>query len=73
MRFTEFSTPVTSAYRHDRELSENDGTTDGGRDFLSALDTKTDVAIEITDGDESLETCALTGTGLLLDRLDLLV
>ena len=39
--------------------------------FLGALDTKTDVTIFVTDSDDSLEAGTLTGTGLLLDWLDL--
>ena len=71
MGSTESSTPVASSDRDDGELGEDDSTTDGGSNFLGALDTETDVAIKVTDGDESLETSALTGTGLLLDRHDL--
>lgn len=69
--FTKSGTPVTSSDGDDGELGEDDSTTDGGRDFLGALDTQTDVAVEVTDGDESLETGALTGTSLLLDGHDL--
>jgi hypothetical protein len=68
---TEVSTPVTSPDRDDRELGENDGATDGGRNFFGALDTETDVAIKVADGDESLETSALTSTSLLLYGHDL--
>jgi magnesium-transporting ATPase (P-type) len=42
-----------------------------GGDFLGALDTETDVAVVVTDGNERLETRALTGRGLLLHRHDL--
>ena len=71
MRLTKVGTPVTSSYGDNGELGEDDGATDGCSDFLSALDTETDVTIEITDGNESLETGTLTGTGLLLDGHDL--
>ena len=71
MRLTKVSTPVTSSYRDDGELGEDDGATDGGGDFLGALDTETDVTVEVTDGDECLEAGALAGTGLLLDGHDL--
>jgi hypothetical protein len=36
-------TPVTSSNGNDRELGGDDGTSDGGSDFLGALDTETDV------------------------------
>ena len=68
---TKRSTPVTTAHRNNGELRENDGTTDGGCDFLGALDTETDVAVRVTDDDDGLEAGTLTGTGLLLDGLDL--
>lgn len=61
------STPVTPTDGNDRKLGEDDGAADGGGDFLRALDTETDVTVEVTDGDEGLETGALTGLGLLLD------
>ena len=71
MRLTEGGTPVTAADRDDGELREDDRAADGGGDFLRALDTETDVTLEVTDRDERLEARALTGTGLLLDGLDL--
>ena len=67
MRVTEAGTPVTSPDGDDGQLGEDDGATDGGRDFLRALDTESDVAVEVTDRDKRLETSALTGTRLLLD------
>lgn len=71
MGLTKSRTPVTSSDGDDGELSEDDSTTDGGSDFLGALDTETDVTVEVTDSNESLEAGALTGTGLLLDGHDL--
>ena len=81
---TELVTPVAATDWDDGELGQDDGATDGGGDFLGALDTKTDVAVLVTDGDNSLkrvryedfgwsylEASTLTGTGLLLDWLDL--
>ena len=67
---TDVVTPITSSDRDDRELSRDDGTSDGGGNFLRALDTKTDVAVVISDDDESLKSGSLTGSGLLLDRFD---
>lgn len=71
VRFTKLVTPVTSSDWDDRELGKDDSTTDGGGDFLGALDTKTDVTIFITNSDDGLESGTLTGTGLFLDWLDL--
>lgn len=68
---SEGSTPVSSSDGDDGELSEDDGASDGGGDFLGALDTETDVTLEVTDGDEGLETGTLAGTSLLLDGHDL--
>ena len=63
-------TPVSTADGDDRELGKDDGTTDGSGDFLGALDTEADMAVRITNDDESLEAGALTGTSLLLDGHD---
>jgi len=67
----ESGTPVSTADRDNRELSQDNGTTDGSGNLLRALYTKTDVAGGVTNNDESLEASALTGTGLLLDGADL--
>ena len=64
--------PVSSTDWHDGEFGEDDGATDGGSDFLGALDPETDVAVAVTNDDKGLESGTLTGTGLLLDGLDLL-
>ena len=71
MRSTEVGTPVTSTDGDDAELGNDDGSTDSSSDFLGGLDTETDVALRVTDDDDGLETSSLTGTGLLLDGLDL--
>ena len=68
---TDLVTPETTPDRNDGQLGQDDGTADGGSDFLGALDTETDVAVGIADGNKSLEAGALTGTGLLLDGHDL--
>ena len=64
-------TPVTATDGDDGQLGEDDGTTDGSGNLLGALDTETDVAVGVTNDDESLEAGTLTGTGLLLDGHDL--
>jgi len=64
-------TPVSTANRHEGQLGEDDGTTDGGGDLLGAFHTKSDVSSSVSDDDEGLETGALTSASLLLDGHDL--
>ena len=71
VRLTKVGAPVSATDGDDVELGDDDGGADGGSDFLGGLDTETDVAVGVTDEDDSLEAGTLTGTGLLLDRLDL--
>ena len=71
MRLTEVGTPVTPSDGDDGELGDNDSGADGSCDFLGGLDTETDVAVGVTNEDDSLEAGTLTGTGLLLNGLDL--
>ena len=68
---TKVGAPVTTTHGDDAELSDDDGGTDGSRHFLGGLDTETDVALGVANDDDGLEPGALTGTGLLLDGLDL--
>ena len=68
---TKVGTPVTTTDGDDAELSDDDGGTDSGGNLLGGLDTETDVALGVTNDDNGLEAGALTGTGLLLDGLDL--
>ena len=71
VRLTEVGTPVTSSDGHNAELGDDDGSADSGRDFLGGLDTETNVTLGVTNDNDGLETGTLTGTGLLLDGLDL--
>lgn len=71
MWLTEVGAPVTSSDWDDGELGDDDGGADGCGDFLGGLDAETDVAGRVTDDNDGLEAGALTGTGLLLDWLDL--
>jgi hypothetical protein len=71
VRLTKVGAPVTATDGEDSELGDGDGGTDGGGDFLGGLDSETNVALGVTDEDNGLETGTLTGTGLLLDGLDL--
>ena len=73
MRLTKVGTPVSATDGDDVELGDDDGGADGGSDFLGGLDTETNVAVGVTNEDDSLEAGTLTGTGLLLDGLDLFV
>lgn len=68
---TQVGTPVTATDGDDAQLGDNDGGTDGSGDLLGGLDTQTDMTLGVTDDDDGLETGTLTGTGLLLDGLDL--
>lgn len=72
VRLTEVGTPVTTTNGQNAELGNDDSSANSGSDFLGGLDSETDVALAVTDDDNGLETGTLTGTGLLLDRLDLL-
>merc|ERR1712227_855924 len=71
VRLTKVGDPVTTADRYDVKLGDDDSGADGGSDFLGGLDTETDVAVGVTNEDDGLEAGTLTGTGLLLDGLDL--
>ena len=62
--------PVTSPHRDHRQLSQNDSTTNGGGDFLAALDAMCNVVVTVTDDDEGLEMGTLTGISLLLKGHD---
>ena len=70
---TKIGTPVSSSHRNDAQLGDDDGRTDSSGDFLGGLDTQTNVSLRVSDDDNGLESCSLTGTGLLLDGLDLYV
>ena len=54
VRLAELVTPVPASNGHNGQLGEDDRPTNGGGDFLGALDTKTDVTIFVTDGDNGL-------------------
>lgn len=73
VRLTEVVAPVAATDGDDGELGDDDGGANGRGDFLGGLDAETDVALGVTDDDDGLETSTLTGTGLLLDGLDLWV
>ena len=62
--------PITSPHKDHKQLSQNDGTTNGGGEFLAALDAKSNVAVTVTNNNEGLETGMLSGTSLLLNGHD---
>ena len=68
---TELVAPVAPPHWKDGELGVDHSTLDGVGNFGGSLDTKTDVALVVTNGDAGLKAGPLTGTGLLLDWLDL--
>ncbi len=70
---TEICSPISTTHRNDAELGNDDGSTDGGCDFLGCFNTETDVTFRVPNDDDGLESGTLTGTGLLLDRLDLCI
>ena len=68
---TEVGAPVTTTDGDDAQLGDDDGGADSGGNLLGGLDAETDVTLGVTNDDNGLETGTLTGTGLLLDGLDL--
>lgn len=68
---TQVGSPVTTTDGDDAQLGDDNGGTDGGGDLLGGLDAETDVTLGVTDDNDGLEAGTLTGTGLLLDGLDL--
>ena len=71
MRGANLTTPVSASDRDDVELGEDHGALDGVRNLLARLDAEADVAVLVSDDDESLEAHALTRGGLLLHGHDL--
>jgi hypothetical protein len=69
---TKVGAPVTTTNGDDAQLGNDDGSANGSSNFLGGLDTETNVALRVADDDDGLESGTLTGTGLLLDGLDLL-
>mmetsp|Transcript_12386 Transcript_12386/g.19548 ORF Transcript_12386/g.19548 Transcript_12386/m.19548 type:complete len:285 (-) Transcript_12386:58-912(-) len=63
--------PVSTSDGSDVELGGGDGSANGGGDFGTALDSKSNVSGGVSDGDEGLESSTLTGRRLLLHGHDL--
>merc|ERR1719446_671780 len=68
---TNLVTPEAPPDGDDGELGEDDGATNGSGHLLGALHTETNMTVVVSNSDESLESCPLTGPGLLLDGHDL--
>jgi len=71
MDVSDLVTPIASSDGEEGELGGNEGALNGDLHFLGDLDSETDVAIVITDGNNGLEASSLSGLGLLLDGDDL--
>ena len=71
MWFTNLVTPITSSYWNNRQLGQNNGTSDCSGHFFWALDTKTHMSVVITNSNKCFETSSLSSPGLFLDRHDL--
>ena len=71
MRVSQIGTPVSPSNGQHAELGYDDGGADGCSDFLRRLNPKTDMPFRVPNDDDGLESCALTGARLLLDRFDL--
>jgi len=67
MDTTDSGTPISSSDWDKVDLSIEKSTLNGDLDFLSDLDTDTDVTLSVTSGDDSLESGSLSSLGLLLD------
>merc|ERR1711982_147280 len=69
--FTNFVTPEATTDWNNGQFGQNDSSTDSSSNLFGALDTKTNMTIEVSDSHKSLETGTLTDTSLLLNRHDL--
>jgi len=67
MDISDSVSPIASSDWDEVQFSINESTLDSDLDFLSDLDSKTDVSILISNGNYSLESSPLTSLGLLLD------
>jgi len=67
MDTTNLGTPITSSDWDDVALGVHKSTLNGNLDFLSDLDSDTNVTLSVSASDNSLESGSLSGLGLLLD------
>ena len=55
MRFSDLVSPVTPAHRDDRQLGQDDGTTDGSGHFLGTLHTQTNMPVVVPHSNKGLQ------------------
>jgi hypothetical protein len=70
MDSTDSGTPITSSDWDDVHLGAYKSTLDSNLDFLGQFDSETDVALSVSNSDDSLESGSLSSLGLLLDGKD---
>jgi len=68
---SDFVTPISSSNWDDVQLGLDDSSSDGSGNFLSALDSQSNVSVVVSNNNEGLESGSLTGLGLFLDWHDL--
>lgn len=71
MQVNDLVTPIASTDWDKGELGANESTLNSDLHFLRELDAEIDVAIVVTDNDDSLKAGTVTVLGLLLDRQNL--
>jgi len=71
VRKSDLVSPISSSNRDDSELSKNDGSSNSSCNFLSALNSKTNVSIVISNNNKCLESGSLSCSSLLLNGHDL--
>jgi len=64
-------TPITLSNGNHVQLGVSDSTLNSTLNFLSNLPAETDVAVVVTNDDETFKSGSLTSTSLLLDGGDL--
>ena len=74
MGLADLVTPVASPHRHDGQLGQDDGSTDGSGHLLAALHPKTNVAVKVANCNKglsrktSLVFCPLTAPNNIINR-----
>jgi len=71
MDISDLVSPVSSSDWDEVELGILESVLNGNLDFLGNFNTESDVSVSVSYSDDGLESCSLTGSGLLLDRHDL--
>lgn len=67
MDVTDLVSPIASSDWDETELGSNEGALDGDLDFLGDFNTEADVTVVVSNSNDGLESCSLTGLGLFLD------